>query len=94
MFELFEVESKGFTAMADAGTSESTPISLKSLWDKSEQQRKGFEGFQNTNTSSYKDAVAEALTTISACKDAIDQLSLFSSNESLEDVATNELKYV
>ncbi|KAK6512201.1 hypothetical protein TWF481_001092 [Arthrobotrys musiformis] len=77
--------------MSEADTSSS---SLKSLWEKAERQRKNLETFTDYNSVAYKAAVAEAVTTITTCKDVIDNLSLFSSNELLEDATTNELKYM
>ncbi|KAF3917724.1 hypothetical protein ABW20_dc0100776 [Dactylellina cionopaga] len=74
--------------------SESTPTSLKSLWHKTERQRKDLTSFTDYNSAAYKTAVAEALSAISTCKDLINNLSLFSANETLEDVSTNELKYM
>ncbi|RVD86473.1 uncharacterized protein DFL_004747 [Arthrobotrys flagrans] len=76
--------------------SEADPAStsLKSVWEKVERQRKELATFTDYNSVAYKAAVAEALTTISACRDAINSLSLFSNNEILEDVSTNELKYM
>ena len=61
--------------------------------DKAERQRKDLATFTDYNSVAYKAAVAEALSTISTCKDLISNLSLFSNNEILEDAATNELKY-
>ncbi|KAF3313670.1 hypothetical protein TWF173_005741 [Orbilia oligospora] len=76
--------------------SETDPASssLKSLWEKAERQRKDLSTFTDYNSIAYKTAVAEAIATISTCKDVINNLSLFSNNEILEDAATNELKYI
>ncbi|KAF3909429.1 hypothetical protein AA313_de0202193 [Arthrobotrys entomopaga] len=72
---------------------EKRPTSLKSLWEKAERQQKQLATFTDYNSTPYKLAVAEALDTISACKNLINDLSLFSTNETLEDVATSELRY-
>lgn len=74
---------------------EDTPTSLKALWAQVQQQRKHLAGFnQDFNSAPYQSAVAQALATITACKNAISSLSLFSSNEFLEDVATTEIQCV
>ncbi|EPS41962.1 hypothetical protein H072_4026 [Dactylellina haptotyla CBS 200.50] len=74
--------------------SELTPTTLKSAWDKAERQRKDLATFTDYNSTSYKTAVAEALSTVSTCKDIINNLSLFSVNEILEDVSTSSLQFI
>ncbi|KAK6354884.1 hypothetical protein TWF696_004015 [Orbilia brochopaga] len=74
--------------------SDTSSTSLKSLWDKLERQRKDLAAFTDYRSDAYKSAVAEATSTAVTCKDLIRGLSLFSTNETLEDVATNELKYM
>ncbi|KAF3937026.1 hypothetical protein ABW19_dt0210006 [Dactylella cylindrospora] len=71
---------------------ETNPTSLKSFWEKVERQRRDLASSTDYNSSSYKSAVVDAISTISACRDAINNLSLFSTNETIEDVATSELK--
>ncbi|KAF3907886.1 hypothetical protein ABW21_db0200897 [Orbilia brochopaga] len=68
--------------------------SLRSLWDKAERQRKDLASFTDFRSDAYKAAVAEAISTASTCKDLIRSLSLFSTNEILEDIATTELRYI
>ncbi|KAJ6261277.1 Dihydroxyacetone kinase [Drechslerella dactyloides] len=78
----------------DMSEPDASSTSLKSLWDKAERQRKALASLADFRSDAYKIALSDAIATASTCKDLINNLSLFSTNETLEDVATNELKYM
>lgn len=42
----------------------------------------------------YQDIVAKALKSLNRCKDFVDRLSLYSDNESRDDLATNDIKFL
>ncbi|KAI1268233.1 TAP42-like family protein [Xylariaceae sp. FL1019] len=70
------------------------PRSLKTVFQSAEQKRLAIEGSFATNSPTYQDDVAAGLQSYQECVQIIGQVSLFSSNESLEDLATSDLPYL
>ncbi|KAI0204786.1 TAP42-like family protein [Astrocystis sublimbata] len=70
------------------------PRTLKSVYQAAEGKRLAIEASYEINSSSYQDDVAAAIQQYEDCVRIIDKISLFSSNESLEDVATSDLPYL
>ncbi|EGS21398.1 uncharacterized protein CTHT_0032550 [Thermochaetoides thermophila DSM 1495] len=71
------------------------PRSLKALWADAEAKRLSLEttSFPPMSTD-YRDAVSSAITLYNDCLTLISKLSLFSPNESLEDLHTNDLPFL
>ncbi|KAI1335862.1 TAP42-like family protein [Xylariaceae sp. FL0016] len=70
------------------------PRTLKSAFRTAEQKRLALEGSLDTTAPSYKDDLAQALHGYEECVEIIYKISLFSPNESLEDLATSDLPYL
>jgi immunoglobulin-binding protein 1 len=68
--------------------------SIKSLFISAERQREGIETSWDTNTTTYQQNLAAAIATYGDCLKLADRLSLFSPNETLEDIASGDLQYI
>jgi immunoglobulin-binding protein 1 len=65
---------------------------LKSLFSSAERQRKDIEVSWDSNTTTYQENLAAAIATYENCLQLADRLSLFSPNESLEDITSGDLQ--
>ncbi|KAF8477225.1 TAP42-like protein [Kalaharituber pfeilii] len=72
----------------------SSDHSLRSTFDSAEGLRQSLEQTFDCNCESYQSKLKDAISAYQDCKKLIQDLSLFSPNESLEDVASSELKYM
>lgn len=70
------------------------PRTLKSAFQAAEEKRLAVEASYDMVSSSYQDDVAGARRAYEECAHIIDRISLFSPNESLEDLATSDLPYL
>ncbi|KAI1177933.1 TAP42-like family protein [Nemania sp. FL0916] len=70
------------------------PRTLKSVFHAAEEKRLALEGSYEFASPTYQEDVAAALQSYEACAHMIESISLFSSNESLEDIATSDLPYL
>jgi TAP42-like family len=68
--------------------------SIKSLFSSAESQRKDIEASWDSNTATYQQNLAAAIATYDDCLKLADRLSLFSPNETLEDLTTGDLQCV
>lgn len=66
--------------------------SLRSLFTAAKDAKIALESRGDTNTESYRDAVNAAIAKFHECQRQIGILSLFSSNESLDDVSTGDIQ--
>ncbi|WEW60951.1 Type 2A phosphatase-associated protein 42 [Emydomyces testavorans] len=70
------------------------PKSLRALFASAKSQKNKLESTSNINDPAYKDQFNSAVQAFEACQKLISKLSIFSPNESLEDIATVDLQYV
>lgn len=70
------------------------PKTLKSVFQSAEAKRLAIEGSYETTSPTYQEDVAEALKSYEECLQIMDKVSLFSTNEALEDVTTSDLPYL
>lgn len=68
--------------------------SIKSLFSSAESQRKDIEASWDSNTAAYQQNLAAAIATYDDCLQLADRLSLFSPNETLEDLTSGNLQCV
>jgi immunoglobulin-binding protein 1 len=68
--------------------------SIKSLYSSAEKHRQSIENSWDSNSSTYQENLAAAITTYEDCLKLADRISLFSPNETLEDLASGDLQYV
>jgi hypothetical protein len=69
------------------------PHSLQALFAAAKVQKKALESSLEPNSESYRDRVSATIANLEECQKLVSQVSLFSSNESLEDVSTSDLQY-
>ena len=65
--------------------------SIKSLFSLAESKRNAAEAARDSSSSTYRENIAAAIATYDECRQLADQLSLFSPNEILEDIASGDL---
>ncbi|KAI0873576.1 TAP42-like family protein [Hypoxylon argillaceum] len=70
------------------------PRTLKSAFQAAEAKRLAIEGSYNMASPSSPEDLAATLEAYKQCMQIIDKISLFSRNESLEDIATSSLPYL
>ncbi|KAI1825944.1 TAP42-like family protein [Xylaria intraflava] len=70
------------------------PRTLKSVFQTAERKRLVIEGSYETTSPSYQADITAALQSYEECVQIIDKISLLSTNESLEDIATSDLPYL
>ena len=69
------------------------PQSLKELLQTAKARKQSIEHSAEPNSDAYRQEVSETINELQECQRLISQLSLFSSNEGLEDVSTANLQY-
>ncbi|KAI0813615.1 TAP42-like family protein [Xylaria sp. FL0064] len=70
------------------------PRTLKSAFQAAETKRLAIEGSYDMTSSTYQEDVKAARQSYDECARIIDKISLFSTNESLEDLATSDILYL
>ncbi|TGJ79493.1 hypothetical protein E0Z10_g9277 [Xylaria hypoxylon] len=70
------------------------PRTLKSVFQEAERKRLAIEGSYEMTSETYQEDVAAAQRSYEECVRIIDQIALFSTNESVEDIATSDLPYL
>lgn len=68
--------------------------SLKSLFEEAERLRSTLDTFSTPNSSSFQEILAKSIERYERCNLAANHVSMFSLNESVEDVATGDLPLV
>ena len=66
--------------------------SIKSLFNSAENKRHGVETALDNTSSTFKENVAAAIESYEECRMLADRLSLFSPNETLEDISSGDLQ--
>lgn len=70
------------------------PQSLRALFLKAEQARKELASSYETNSPAFQENLRATIATYEECIKVVAQVSLFSPNESLEDISSSDLQYV
>lgn len=70
------------------------PQPLRSLFHSALNLKKELENSADSTSDVYKDQLRNAINQLEECQRRIAQVSLFSSNEGLEDINTNDLPCV
>jgi immunoglobulin-binding protein 1 len=68
--------------------------SLRSVYEEAEEKRYTVENSFDSNSSAFQENVQLAIQLYEQCLKIVDHLSLFSPNESLEDIGTVDLQYL
>ncbi|KAF3483665.1 uncharacterized protein GIQ15_02989 [Arthroderma uncinatum] len=72
----------------------SSPQNLQSCLASAKAQKKALETVAETNSPAFREQLNNAISAFEQCQKLIQQLSLFSPNESLEDVTTGDLQFL
>jgi hypothetical protein len=70
-----------------------TDQNIRTLFRSAESKRDAVETYRDNSSSTYRENLAAAIATFVDCRQFADRLSLFSPNETLEDIATGDLQY-
>ncbi|OQE44988.1 hypothetical protein PENCOP_c002G08643 [Penicillium coprophilum] len=70
------------------------PQNLRSLFASAKEQYRALGLRGDTNSETYRDEVNTAITKFQECQRQVSMLSLYSSNELLEDISTNDIQYM
>lgn len=73
---------------------EDEPPTLKTYWTQAELHRNNLENNLDTNGSTFQDSVSSAIAKYQECLKIAAQISLFSSNETIDDVSSHDLQYL
>ena len=71
--------------------SEQQPQSLRALFSSAEAKRKDLEATYDSNSDAYQQKLSSAIATYEECLKVADRVSLFSPNETLEDVSSGDI---
>lgn len=67
--------------------------SIRSFFASAKAQRKELDSFSDPTTSVYQENLQAAIASLEECRRLAERISLFSSNEAEEDVASGDLQY-
>ncbi|KAK3390425.1 TAP42-like protein [Podospora didyma] len=70
------------------------PRSLKSIFASAEEARLSLQNARDTTSSDFSDAVSSTVQQYEECLRLMSHLSLFSTNEGVEDISTSNLPYL
>jgi immunoglobulin-binding protein 1 len=70
------------------------PTTLQAAWTAAESQRALLLRAPTQNDPAYQTRLTRTLAALDALRDAVSRAALFSTNESLDDVATRELRFL
>ncbi|KAL0262669.1 Type 2A phosphatase-associated protein 42 [Diplodia seriata] len=73
---------------------EQQPQSLRALFYGAEAKRKELESTYDSNSDAYQQKLSSAIATYEECLRVADRVSLFSPNETLEDVSSGDIQYM
>lgn len=68
-------------------------LSLRSLFKAAKEGKSSLEWRGDTNSEEYRNDVNAAIAKLQECQRQVGILSLFSSNESLDDVSSGDIQY-
>ena len=66
--------------------------SLRELFTKAKDQRKNLDSFPSSSSSAYDENVLAAIESLEECRRIARSISLFSTNETSDDVATADFR--
>jgi immunoglobulin-binding protein 1 len=69
------------------------PQNLRTLFASAEAQRKQLESAFETSSPAYQQSLGAAKATYEECRRFADDLSLFSPNETVDDISSGDLQY-
>lgn len=73
---------------------EDEPKSIRALFSTAERLRNNLNNFPDSNSPTFQENLTNAIATYESCLTLSEQVSLFSPNESLDDVSSSDIQYV
>lgn len=73
---------------------EEQPQSLRALFSRAEQERSQLEASPNSISATFQENLSSAILTYEECIRVADRVSLFSPNETLDDISSGDLQYL
>lgn len=70
------------------------PLSLRGLFSKAEKAREELSSSYEPNSPTFQEKLGATIATYEECLKIAEQVSLFSPNESLEDISSTDLQYI
>lgn len=70
------------------------PRSLRGFFAEAEQKRRSLEQSSSTVSETYQENLASAIVSFEECLKVANEVSLFSPNETLEDINSGDLEYM
>lgn len=70
------------------------PQNLRALYESAERARQELASSYETNSPIFKENLSKTIATYEECLKVSEQISLFSPNETLEDISSSDLQYV
>jgi immunoglobulin-binding protein 1 len=67
---------------------------LSDLFDRAWQSQQQLHNTADETSSDYDSRRKKTIEVLERCKEIVDELALFSENESLEEISTNELRFI
>lgn len=67
--------------------------SIRSCFASAQAHRKSLENSPDTTTTQYQENLQAAIASLRECRNLADRISLFSPNETEDDIATLDLQY-
>ena len=68
--------------------------SIRGLFSKAERAREELEATYEPNSPTYQENLSNTITTYIQCLKKAEDFSLFSSNETIEDVSSSDIQWV
>ena len=82
------------TSSLNLCTMSNEPQSLRGLFSKAERAREELSSSYEANSPTYQENLSATIATYEECLKISEQVSLFSPNETLEDISSSDLQYV
>lgn len=70
------------------------PQNLRALYETAERERQELSSSYEPNSPLFQETLSKTIATYEECLKVSEQISLFSPNETLEDVSSSDLQYV
>ena len=74
-------------------SSQSPETNLRGLFASAKAQRKDLESYHDTTSTLYQENLLAAIETFEECRELASRLSIFSTNESEDDISSGDIQY-
>lgn len=67
---------------------------IRTVFASARDQRKQLESFPSSNSAVYQENLQAAIASLEECRKIADRVSLFSQNETEDDITSGDLQYI